>query len=507
MKSSYTIKGLIVLLLSKIWMIIISTVCFGTAAFVAAEFIIPLKYQSYTTMYVKNIQSTDNRTDYNVDLSDLNASKSLLSTYIAVLKSNSIMDEVGRRLLVTFDEDHIYSMFPRKNGKINPDAIKSCFSMSSVDATEVMKISAVTEDPEVSAEMCNIIADLAPEFLIRVVGAGSVEIIDYAVPDYSPVSPNVPLITLMGLLAGMCAAVLIILLIDFFDDTVKETDEVAEKFGKSILGEIQNMSGEKGDKVKKGKGKKNRIKITDKKMLINEGILFNVTETYKSIRTNIIFSLGTSDKKIIAVSSPNPSEGKSITSANVAIVFAQTDNKVLLIDADMRKPVQHKLFKISNNAGLSTLIIKQTTIEDSIRRDVVSGVDLLPSGPLPPNPSELLASDHFSQLIEQLSLRYDYIIIDTPPINVVSDAMVISKIVSGIMMVLKYGSTTFRDMEESVKQMELADANLLGFVLNDIRRSHGSSYYNYKYKYKYRDYSYGYGYGSQIQPEESDGDE
>ena len=488
MKNIYSIRNLIALMMRKIWLIIILTVVFGVGSFLISKFMINPRYESFTTMYVKNnAVSTEN--DVNVDLNDLNASKSLASTYITVLKSNAVMKQVGVKLTELYDMDDLALLFNIKNNEITVSSIKNSFTMGCVDQTEVIKIKANTLNPEVSADMCNIIAEIAPEFLIRVVGAGSVEIIDYASPDKEPVSPNVPLVSVIGIIFGFSIAVFVILLTDFFDDTVKETEELTKRYNKAILGEVQTIETDKTkNKKKKGTG------IEKRSLLSDEGIPFNVAESYKSIRSNIMFTLGTTDKKVIAVSSPNPSEGKSTTAANIAIALAQTDNSVLLIDADLRKPVQHKIFKKRNNDGLSTLIIKKTTPDKAIKSNVVNGLDLLTSGPMPPNPSELLASERFKELFEKLAEKYDYVVIDTPPVNVVSDALVIKDLISGILMVLKYSFTTYEDLASCMKQIELAKANTLGFVLNEVDYSRGSSNYRYKY-YSYANGGYGYGYG------------
>ena len=181
-----------------------------------------------------------------------------------------------------------------------------------------------------------------------------------------------------------------------------------------------------------------------------------------------------------------------MTASNIAITLAMTEAKVLLIDADMRKPVQHKTFKVSNSKGLSTLIIQRSTYEQAINKDIANNLDLLPSGPIPPNPSELLASEQFKSIIKRVTEDYEFIIIDTPPINIVSDTMVLNDSISGILLVLKYGETTYQDVNKCMKYIGLAKANLLGFVLNEIHRSHGRDYFSYKYRYK--DYG-GYGYG------------
>ena len=132
----------------------------------------------------------------------------------------------------------------------------------------------------------------------------------------------------------------------------------------------------------------------------------------------------------------------------------------------------------------------------SVKSNVINGLDLLPSGPLPPNPSELLSSGNFKALLKQFSNHYDYVIIDTPPVNVVSDAMVMKDSISGIMLVIRYAMTTYEELANCMKQIELAQANMLGFVMNDVHHNHGAAYYNYKYKYKKYGYGYGYGYGS-----------
>lgn len=146
-------------------------------------------------------------------------------------------------------------------------------------------------------------------------------------------------------------------------------------------------------------------------------------------------------------------------------------------------------------------------MENSVKNEVINNLDLLPSGPLPPNPSELLASANFKSLLEQFAQKYDYVIIDTPPINVVSDAMVMKDSISGIMLVVRYAMTTYEELSDCMKQIELAQANMLGFVLNDVHHNHGASYYNYKYKYKkygYGSYGYGYGYGHNSEEKETE---
>ncbi len=379
-----------------------------------SKFLISLRYESYTTMYVKNNNSAgaDVNPNANVDLNDLNTAKSLAATYITVLKSQSVMEQVGERLQEKYTVEELSGYFIVRNKKISLNSLSNSFTMSSVDGTEVIKITANTLNPAVSADLCNIMADIAPSFLIRIVGAGSVEIIDVARPVEKPVSPNIPLTTVIGIIIGFSVSVLIVLLVDYFDDTIKEGEELTDRFNKAMLGEVEELESDiPGSKKKKKKetGRQRKVLLTD------DNIPFHIVESYKSIRSNILFSLGTTSKRVIAVSSPNPSEGKSTSASNIAIALAQTGSRVLLIDADLRKPVQHKTFKVSNSEGLSTLIIQRSDFDSSVKKNVATNLDLLPSGPMPPNPSELLVSDQFRSIIEKVSSEYEFVVIDTPP--------------------------------------------------------------------------------------------
>ncbi|HOC32786.1 MAG TPA: polysaccharide biosynthesis tyrosine autokinase, partial [Ruminococcus flavefaciens] len=301
----------------------------------------------------------------------------------------------------------------------------------------------------------------------------------------NPVGPNIKKNTALGAIAGAMLMALIILVIDFFDNTFKDPEALKEKYKKAVVGEIQDFT-----TGRKKKGEDDHFKLTD------GNIPFYITESYKSLRTNITFALATSDKKIFAISSANPSEGKSTVSANTAIALAQGGNKVLLVDADMRKSVQHKIFDLKNKKGLSTAVSKMNSVEECIIRNVEDNLDVMCAGPIPPNPSELLASENMSQMLEKLSAEYSAIVIDTPPINVVTDAMELARNISGIILVTSYGKTTVDDMDSAMKKIEFANMNLLGFILNGIKiKKNGKYYSNYKYKSVY-------GYGND--PEQDD---
>lgn len=499
MKNSYSIKDLITLMWTHLILIVIITLCGGIAAFGFSKFVLPLKYSSHITMYVQSYTGISEKSE---DVNNISNSKQLVNTYMEVLKDDAVMNAVGDMLVEQHDLDDLKKVFSvNDEGKISPSSIRDCLAISSVTDTSAVKIVATTLDPQIASDICNDLTQVAPKYVEEAVGVGSINTIDRAKVYNSPVAPNMMKNTALGMAAAFMIVVMIIFIVDYFDNTIKESEVISKKYDKAIIGEIQQF----GDGKKKGR--KNKVKSEPRGLLTDKDVPFNVVESYKTIRANILFTAADSDKKVIAVSSANPGEGKSTSAANLAIALAQTGSSVLLMDADMRKPVQHRTFQVKNSEGLSTLIIKKSSMENSVKNEVINNLDLLPSGPLPPNPSELLASANFKSLLEQFSQKYDYVIIDTPPINVVSDAMVMKDSISGIMLVVRYAMTTYEELSDCMKQIELAQANMLGFVLNDVHHNHGASYYNYKYKYKkygYGSYGYGYGYGHNSEEKETE---
>lgn len=217
---------------------------------------------------------------------------------------------------------------------------------------------------------------------------------------------------------------------------------------------------------------------------------FAVVEAYKTIRTNLQFVVAGSKQKQIVISSPLMEEGKSTTAINMAIAFSQLGCKVLIIDADLRKPSVHKKLKIQNTNGLSTVLINMCPFEEAVEK-INANLDVLTSGQLPPNPSELLGSESMTALLQSLEAKYDYVFIDTPPINIVSDALVLAPKTNGIVLVVRDHATTHDEMKKSVNYIDFAKTRLLGVILNGVTDVHSKKYrsrytkkYNYRYAYK-----------------------
>lgn len=204
-----------------------------------------------------------------------------------------------------------------------------------------------------------------------------------------------------------------------------------------------------------------------------------ITEQYRLIRTNIQFSSIDKEMKSIVITSAEPSEGKSTTAANLAIVIAQQGKPVLLVDTDLRKPTVHYAFNASNMDGLTCVLTKKMSLDEAIVKTFVPNLSILTSGSLPPNPSELLASNAMETVLNELKQRFDYIIFDTPPILAVADAQILANKCDGVVMVVASGKTHKDRVLKAKELLEKAKAKLLGVVLNGVESKKKEYYHEY----------------------------
>lgn len=204
------------------------------------------------------------------------------------------------------------------------------------------------------------------------------------------------------------------------------------------------------------------------------------TEAYRVIRTSIQFAQAGKELKTLAVTSCMPNEGKSITVANLAVVLTQAGKSVLLIDCDMRNPTVHKNFNLSNKVGLSSCISMGTALSDAVQKTSIEGLYALTGGVIPPNPSELLGSEQMKNVLQRAKEQYDYVLIDTPPVMPVTDALIVSRFVDGMILVIASAEGKVEMARDVKNQLVNAGANILGVVLNKVRSEHhGYGYYYY----------------------------
>ncbi|MEB6201976.1 polysaccharide biosynthesis tyrosine autokinase [Mammaliicoccus fleurettii] len=204
-----------------------------------------------------------------------------------------------------------------------------------------------------------------------------------------------------------------------------------------------------------------------------------VSEKFRGIRSNILFSTADDDVQTLLVTSDKPSSGKSTVSANIAITYAQAGFKTLLIDGDMRKPTQHYIFNKNNITGLSNVIINKNTTEEAVHTTEITNLDVLTSGPIPPNPSELIGSTNMLDIFEELKQQYDFILVDTPPVNTVTDAQLFGELAKNAIFIIDVESNNKESVKKGKELLGKSGTKILGAVLNKAPLDKSSSSYYY----------------------------
>lgn len=222
--------------------------------------------------------------------------------------------------------------------------------------------------------------------------------------------------------------------------------------------------------------KSNLVTLTDSKSV--------AAEAYRTLRTNIQFSSYDQEVRVITVTSSRPEEGKSTVACNMAITFAENGKKVLLVDTDLRRPTVHKKFKLPNSLGIVNVIMNMEMLHEVVHHDVTEGLDIITSGVIPPNPSELLGSRKFQRFIDEMRDQYDTIILDSPPLLAVTDAQILTTLSDGTVVVVQHGVTKKDEISQAKDLLEKVKGNILGVVLSQIPPEDNGYYYYYSYEDK-----------------------
>jgi len=224
------------------------------------------------------------------------------------------------------------------------------------------------------------------------------------------------------------------------------------------------------------------IRKAERRLIAVDNPKSPISEQYRTIRTNIQFSVIDTPLRSLIVTSTGPGEGKSTTVANLAVVFAQQGKKTLLIDADLRKPTVHYTFRLNNYAGLTSVLTNASPLSTALQDTSVENLTVLTAGPIPPNPAELLSSKAMAQCLEQLYETFDLVIFDTPPVLAVTDAQILANQCDGTVLVIESGNTEIEAAAKAKELLAAANAKLLGVVLNKRKHRDGGYYYYYQYK-------------------------
>lgn len=321
----------------------------------------------------------------------------------------------------------------------------------------------------------------------RIIEAGQiglVRIVDPANPPEDPIKPNKKMNLLLGFMVGLGLGIGIVFVREYMDSSVRSIEDV-EREGFVALGSIPLITPQRVGKHVKGINGNGGIKDIEARLVTHLAPKSPISEAYRSLRTNIMYSKTDNPIKTVVVTSSGPGEGKSTSTANLAITFAQMGAKTLLIDTDLRRPVQHGIFGVERNNGLTNVLVGKSTFEEAVISTKIEGLDLLTSGTLPPNPSELLGSKKMESFIEEVSEIYDIVLFDTPPVIAVTDSAVLGSKVDGMVLVVKSNETNRDAMLRAKTLLENVHANIIGIMLNgvNVENMYGSYYYYYYYHY------------------------
>ena len=456
-------------------MIIIIGILCGATGFAGAFFLIPKKYESKALLYVENSQQNTDT----VNINDINAAQKLVNTCQIIFKSGAIMDNLIANLNLPYTKDELNEMI----------------TATSVNGTEVMELCVECGSPQEAEQIVNEWVDLSKQEFSRIIKSGSIEVVDFGEVNTTPSSPNVPIIMFAAFFLGVAIAYVMVLVNDMFDVAIKQDDNIAQIYDVPVFAEINDFESVTNAKYGYGYGKKPKQKMQTEandgvsERFITDSTPFAIVEAYNTARTNTMFAVSTGESKIIAVTSSNPSEGKSTTCANFAISFANAGFKVLLVECDLRKPTVAKNFAIKPKNGLSAVLGGFCSVNDAINAEVFPNLDIITAGDIPPNPSELLGSQAMRTFLAASSEIYDYVFLDTPPVNVVTDSQLMNDVIAGIVFVVKERHTTHPDIQSALDKIRLANGKVLGFV-----KTFGSIGKTGRYgkKYAYKDYKYGY---------------
>ncbi len=508
------------LLLHWWWLIVLAAIIASGASYLISKRMTPF-YQASTTVLV-NAAPASKVSDYN----SVMMSEQLTSTYAQMMSKDAVLNLVAKQI-----------------GLSNPpDQMKKWITVTPVRDTQLIQIVVETTDPDLSAKIANSIVEVFAAQIqdiqtqrfsqskvaletqlsdyekqinqmtsdiiratttdekdrlnekitqyrgmysnllqsyeqIRLSEAQSVSTVvqvESAVANRVPVKPKVMQNTLLAAVVGILLAAGLIFVREAFDDTVKTPEDISRKFKLPVLGVIIHHPSDTDSP----------IAMTSPRS--------PVTEAYRTLRTNLGYTSVDRRLSTIMITSAEPGEGKSTITSNLGVVMAQNGKRVITLDCDLRHPCLHSYFGLSNRQGMSTLLSQNAeAITDICNPTKEKGLYIITTGPIPPNPAELMGSQKLQSILKWMKETTDVILIDTPPVLAVSDAVILAPSLDGVVLVVRPGKTRIGALKQAIEQLQLVNARILGVVLNDVvirGKSYGYYYKNYRGYNKYQDY-------------------
>lgn len=491
-----SINDIISLLWKRSVLIVACTISCLFIFFAFTKYAISPTYTASVQLYVNS-----NNSNSTFDLNDLNYAQKVVNTYINFLKTKVFYIQVV------------------EESKLNYSAseVEDRTEISSVNNTEIFQISVTTNSAEDSYLLVTAMQKLAPLHIKSIKEDAQISVVDPAVYPTGPSGPNILFNSAVGGLLGLFLSISFVFLWEILDVNVKNQDDLKRKYSKPVLGVIPDYyeHRRKGNLIQMIRSIKNRISVrelsgakkrskiknntrTNAKIkarlngfdnirrdeVIKADTDFLITEAYKELRTNLRYTLNNDGCKRILVNSPISQDGKSTICTNLGLTIAQTGARVLLIDCDLRKGRLHNFLNLKSNPGMSELLIGMIKEKDALQQTRLENLQVISLGKIPPNPTELLSGGQMEEILRSLEKSYDFILIDSPPVNVVSDALSLTKLVDGVILVVRENFTSHPNIAGALTKLEFVNAKILGFVINGVSMKRGNKT---KSKYYYND--------------------
>ena len=474
------LKRLAEAVLRKGWLVAVVSLLCAVIAFLGTFYFVTPQYQSAAMFYVNNSSLSMGDASLSISTGDISASKSLVNTYIVILKTRETLNDV-------ID----YAGVDRSSGEL-----AGMIKAESVGETQIFRISVSSPDPVEAEKIADAIAYILPKRITSIVEGSSAKVVDAAVLPSGPSTPSYSRNTILGFVLGMILVVSVLVLRELFNVTIRTEEDIARISSHPVLAAVPDMDAPSRSGRYYSYGQENFIKkrsgagFSGRHALVGGDISFAAREAYKLLRTKLQYSFADENGcRVIGVSSALSGEGKSLSSINLAYALSQLDKKVLLIDCDMRRPSLSSKLPIDKRTGLSGYLSGLHFLEEIIQNCGLKGeenaFDIISSGHNPPNPIELLSSARMANLLNTLRKAYDYVILDLPPVGEVSDALVVAKQTDGILLVVRRNYSEKAALSLAVRQFAFVESKLLGFVYNCAVQAEGTyakSYYKRTYK-------------------------
>lgn len=466
-------------LMNKAWVIAVVAVLCAVATFVGTFLFITPKYKSSAMFYVNNNSMSLGDAALSITSSDITASRGLVKSYIIILNTRESLNDVIEYAGV----DRTYK------------EVKKMIKAEDVDGTEIFQVVVTSPDPQEAEKIADSIAYILPKRISSIIEGTSAKIVDSAVLPTKPSSPSYPKNVLIGFLGGTLLSIFVILLQVLLDTVIRTEEDITQTCRYPVLAAVPDMTmiSKGGYDYSYDRKKKTSAGPAKRPALIGNEMSFAAAESYKLLRTKLQFAFADeNDSHVIGITSALSGEGKSLSAVNLAYSLSQLGKRVVLIDCDMRRPTLAEKLKINKKPGLSNFLTGQSRMEELIQhcgiKDDEEAFYVIAAGQNPPNPIELLSSERMSRFLMGLRKICDYVILDLPPIEEVSDALAVAKQTDGILLVVRENRCDRQLLNDVTRQLEFVDAKVLGVVFNCATEGgtrYGKKYYNKKYYHSY----------------------